>query len=237
MVYKNTLEAIIENVKEINTMVSGFTNYDKIPTIEMDLTLEKVRNLYDILLMLKQSLLREDNKTPEQISGSETASIKADKPGANNGPQDVETGDEIKDTPDSIEYEVSAKSDLSEKKSAKADDNQKIISDRFKSQSTSIHDGFLKSEKYDDLSTKLKSKPITNIADAIGINDKFIFIKELFNGNEYTYKETIEVLNNATNFNDAYNYLMGNFEWDMDNSLVQILLDLIRRKLIINKDE
>jgi hypothetical protein len=237
MVYKNTLEAIIENVKEINTMISGFTNYDKIPAIEMDLTLEKVRNLYDILLMLKQSHLKEDNKMTEPISGSETASIKADKSGAMDGPLEKEPDNDLKDTGDSIEYEESAKSDLSEKKSVKADDNEKIISDRFKSQSASIHDGFLKSQKYDDLSTKLKSKPITSIADVIGINDKFIFIKELFNGNENKYNKTIEVLNNATNFNDAYNYLIGNFNWDMDNSLVQILLDLIRRKLIINKDE
>jgi hypothetical protein len=201
MVYKNTLDAILENVKEISSMVAGFTNFDKIPDIDMDLALEKVRNLYDILLMLKQSHLKEDNRTTDKIPGSEA-------------------------TPDS----TSEKAD-------KTDNKGKIISDRFKSQSTSLHDSFLKSEKYDDLSTKLKSKPITNIADAIGINDKFIFIKELFGGNENKYYKTIEVLNDATNFNDAYNYLIGNFNWDMDSSLVQILLDLIRRKLITKKDE
>jgi hypothetical protein len=237
MVYKNTLEAIIENVKEINTMVSGFTNYDKIPAIEMDLTLEKVRNLYDILLILKQSHLKEENKITKAVSGTETPSVEPDKAGGANGLPEKENGSDIKDRHDSIEYEESAKSDLTEDKSAKTDNNEKIISDRFKSQTASIHDGFLKSQKYEDLSTKLKSKPITNMADAIGINDKFIFIKELFNGNENKYNKTIEILNNATNFNDAYNYLMGNFNWDMDNSLVQILLDLIRRKLIINKDE
>ena len=237
MVYKNTLEAIIENVKEINAMISGFTKHDKIPAIEMDLTLEKVRNLYDILLMLKQSHLKEDDKITERVSESETTSIKADRSGTMDVTLEAETDNNIKVASDSIEFEESEKSDLTEKKSAKADDNEKTISDRFKSQSASIHDGFVKSQKYDDLSTKLKSKPITNIADAIGINDKFIFIKELFNGNENKYNETIEELNSATNFNDAYNYLMGNFNWDMDNSLVQILLDLIRRKLIINKDE
>jgi hypothetical protein len=237
MVYKNTLEAIIEHVKEINTMVSGFTNNDKISAIEMDLTLEKVRNLYDILLMLKQSNLREESKIKKPVPGTETGSVESDKAGGVNGLPGTETDSDIKDTRNSIEYEESAKSDLTENKSAKADNNEEIISDRFKSQTASIHDGFLKSQKYEDLSSKLKSKPITNIADAIGINDKFIFIKELFNGNENKYNKTIEVLNNATNFNDAYNYLMGNFNWDMDNSLVQILLDLIRRKLIINKDE
>ena len=220
MDYKNTLEAILENVKEIKAMVSDFNNYDEIPDIEMDLTLEKVRNLYDILLMLKQSRSKKSIKT-----------------GPNNIPAETRTGDEIKDVDDSLENDESAGVELSEEESDKTDNNQKIMSDRFKSQSTSIHDSFSKSQQYDDLSTKLKSKPITNIADAIGINDKFIFIKELFNDDSDKYDKTIEVLNNATNFNDAYNYLMGNFNWDMDNSLVQILLDLIRRKLITNKDE
>lgn len=220
MDYKNTLEAILENVKEIKAMVSGFTNYDEIPDIEMDLTLEKVRNLYDILLMLKQS-----------------RSKKSDKTGPSHIPVETKTGDEIKDVDDSLENDESAVVELSEEESDKTDNNQKIMSDRFKSQSTSIHDSFSKSQQYNDLSTKLKSKPITNIADAIGINDKFIFIKELFNNDADKYDKTIEVLNNATNFNDAYNYLMGSFNWDMDNSLVQILLDLIRRKLITNKDE
>ena len=237
MVYKNTLEAILEIVKEIKTMVAGFTNYEEIPDIEMDLTLEKVRNLYDILLILKQSQSKESVKMPEQISEPAAGPIKADNTGPNNISTETKTGDEIEDVDDSLEHDESAGIELSEEESGKTDNNKKIISDRFKSQSTSIHDSFSKSQQYDDLSTKLKSKPITNIADAIGINDKFIFIKELFNDDADKYNKTIEVLNNATNFNDAYNYLMGNFNWDMDNSLVQILLDLIRRKLITNKDE
>jgi hypothetical protein len=237
MVYKNTLEAIIENVKEIDAMVSGFTGYDKIPAIEMDLALEKVRNLYDILLMLKQSHLKEDKKITEQVPGPETAPGTADESEYRSISVEPEKDDNLDVTGDSAKDKEPGKSGLQQEKPVETDDSQKIVSDRFKSQSASVHDGFLKSEKYDDLSTKLKSKPIINIANAIGINDKFIFIKELFNGNEDTYNKTIEVLNNATNFNDAYNYLMGNFNWDMDSTLVQILLDLIRRKLITNKDE
>ncbi len=237
MVYKNTLDAILENVKEISSMVSGFANYDEIPALDMDLALEKVRNLYDILLMLKHSHIKEDSIITDRVSGSETTSIKADTPGTINDAPGTEAESDIRDGSESIVHEESSEPDLSSEKAVKTDNKGKIISDRFKSQSASVHDSFLHSQKYDDLSTKLKAKPITNIADAIGINDKFIFIKELFGGNENKYIKTIEVLNNATNFNDAYNYIVGNFNWDMDSSLVQILLDLIRRKLITKKDE
>jgi hypothetical protein len=192
MDYKNTLEAILDNVEEIKAILAGFASEKKIQAIEMDLALEKVRNLYDIMLMLKQSY-------PEEKKGP------------------VKNSEEAKErTP--------------------ADDI-KTVSDRFKSHTASIHDSFTRSQQYEELSEKLKSKPILDIGTAIGVNDKFIFIKELFNGDPDIYSNTIEVLNNATNFNDAYNYLIGNFEWDMDSPLVQILLDLIRRKLIVNKNE
>ncbi|UCH13241.1 MAG: hypothetical protein JSV22_08995 [Bacteroidales bacterium] len=237
MVYKNTIEAILENVKEIKAMVTGFSDYDEIPDIEMDLALEKVRNLYDILLILKQSGSKTNDKIPEQISEPPKEQIKAEKAGSNDIPAETKTSEDMEDIDYSSEHVEPDSVELAEEEPDKTDINQRTVSDRFKSQSTSIHDSLSKTQQYDDLSTKLKSKPIINIADAIGINDKFIFIKELFNDDADKYDKTIEVLNNATNFNDAYNYLMGNFNWDMDNSLVQILLDLIRRKLIINKDE
>jgi hypothetical protein len=192
MDYKNTLEAILGNMEEIKAIVTGFVSDKKIHAIEMDLALEKVRNLYDIMLMLKQTY-PEEKKDPVKNTGGAKENTPAD---------DVKT-----------------------------------VSDRFKSHTASIHDSFTRSQQYEELSEKLKSKPILDIGNAIGVNDKFIFIKELFNGDANMYKNTIEVLNNATNFNDAFNYLIGNFDWDMDSPLVQILLDLIRRKLIINKNE
>jgi hypothetical protein len=192
MDYKNTLEAILDNVEEIKAILTGFASEKKIHAIEMDLALEKVRNLYDIMLMLKQSYPEEKK---DQVKNSEGA------------------------------------------KESIPDDDIKTVSDRFKSHTASIHDSFTRLKQYEELSEKLKSKPILDIGTAIGVNDKFIFIKELFNNDPDIYKNTIEVLNNATNFNEAYNYLIGNYDWDMDSPLVQILLDLIRRKLIINKNE
>ena len=38
-----------------------------------------------------------------------------------------------------------------------------------------------------DLSARLKSKPITNLSDAIGLNDRFLFIREVFEGNKDAY--------------------------------------------------
>ena len=73
MDYKNTLEAILDNVEEIKAILAGFASEKKIQAIEMDLALEKVRNLYDIMLMLKQTY-PEEKKGP--VKNSEVANTR-----------------------------------------------------------------------------------------------------------------------------------------------------------------
>jgi hypothetical protein len=228
MVYKNTLEAIIENVKEIENLVSEFAKYKKIPAVEMDLTLEKVRNLYDILLLLKKS-----GQEEESVQASQDASAPIELPPTEEA-EDIKMTDK---TAEDAKADSIARKEPEETIRQENEEKEKIVSDRFKSESASIHDSISKLQQYDDLSSKLQTKPISNIADAIGINEKFTFIKELFDGDAEKYNDTIDILNKVINFNDAYNYLMGNFNWDMDSPLVQKILNLIRRKLIINKDE
>ncbi len=229
MVYKNTLEAVIENVKEIEKLVSDFAGVDQISAIDMDLTLEKVRNLYDILLLIKQSDTGKGDGGKKQAGEAEKDLTGTVQPAENEIPDE-----HLKETEaDNISAE---KKDMgtSDKQSVSTD---KVISGRFKSGQDSIHDSISKLQHADDLSTQLQAKPISNIADAIGINDKFTFINELFDGDAEKYNKTIEILNEVVNFNDGYNYLIGNYTWDMDSTLVQKILNLIRRKLIINNDE
>jgi hypothetical protein len=35
----------------------------------------------------------------------------------------------------------------------------------------------------------------------------------------------------------AFNYITSSFDWDMEEDSVQMLLDLVRRKFIVNQDE
>jgi len=237
MVYKNTLEAIIENVKEIEELISDFVKNKKIPKIEMDLALEKVRDLYDVLLLLRRAGIEEQSGQATQSTEKYTESVDSSNSDINENTSKTMNKEKIPDSPEDKKDEEPHNPDLVIEKPDEAENDKQIVSDRFKTKSASIHDSLLNSQKYDDYSSNLKAEPISNIANSIEINDKFTFIQELFDGDTNKYNKTIEILNEVTNFNDAYNYLMGNFNWDMDSTLVQKILDLIRRKLIISKDE
>ena len=81
-----------------------------------------------------------------------------------------------------------------------------IIADKFQSKKF-IHDDISKKNVKKDVSTKLQSKPINDINSAIGLNDKFIFIRELFGNDKEHYHETIQVLNNFDIYENAVNFL------------------------------
>lgn len=82
------------------------------------------------------------------------------------------------------------------------------------------------------VASKMQNKPIGDLTKAIGINDKFLFTKELFKGNAELYSKTIKQLNEFDDINDALIYIQENFQWDDRNEAANQLIDLVRRKLL-----
>jgi len=111
------------------------------------------------------------------------------------------------------------------------------LAEKLKGNKHYIYESLAEKSQKQDISSKIKSKPISNIADAIGVNDKFRLIKDLFKGDTDSYNKTINTLNEASDFNEAFTFINTNFEWDMEDESVQFLLELVRRKFIVNKDE
>lgn len=58
-------------------------------------------------------------------------------------------------------------------------------------------------EEDNSLAAKLARKKIENLNNAIGINEKFLFTNELFNGNTEQFLKTIEDLNNCVSLSEA----------------------------------
>ena len=111
------------------------------------------------------------------------------------------------------------------------------LADSFKGEKKFINERLADNGHRQDLSSKLQSKPIQDIGSSLGLNDRFKLINELFNGDKESYQQTINVLDSANNFNEAFNYISTSYDWDMEDDSVQMLLDLVRRKFIVNKDE
>ncbi|MBK8806704.1 MAG: hypothetical protein IPO21_08685 [Bacteroidales bacterium] len=82
------------------------------------------------------------------------------------------------------------------------------------------------------IAQKLQMKPIKTMNEAIGINDKFQYIRELFGGLADEYSKTIEVLNKVETFDEALTYIESRFEWDQEDKTVLKFLEIVNRRFI-----
>ena len=58
-----------------------------------------------------------------------------------------------------------------------------------------------------DLSQKLSAAPIADLSRALGLNEKFLYINELFGGDVNTFQATMQKLNEFDDMNQARAYL------------------------------
>jgi len=83
------------------------------------------------------------------------------------------------------------------------------------------------------LLSKMSQAKITDLKRSIAMNDRFIFIKELFNNDFDAYNRYINALNGCQSTEQAEQYLAqlkNQYDWDEGNDTVQHFLSLIGRK-------
>lgn len=72
---------------------------------------------------------------------------------------------------------------------------------------------------------------ITDIRKAIGLNDKFLMIRDLFGGDANLYEDTITRLNEFDDIDECMIFIVENFRWNPDSEGAKLLVSLIERKL------
>ena len=83
------------------------------------------------------------------------------------------------------------------------------------------------------LAAKLQQNPVRDLKAAIGINDKFLFVNELFAGSMEKYNKSIENLNDLKTLNGAMIYLNElkiELQWNSSNEAYQKLKELVSRR-------
>jgi hypothetical protein len=82
------------------------------------------------------------------------------------------------------------------------------------------------------VASQLQDKPIEDLTKEIGVHDKFLFTKELFNGDNKLFEETLIRLNQYNDITEALIYIQENFNWNDNNKAASKFIELIRRKLL-----
>lgn len=101
-----------------------------------------------------------------------------------------------------------------------------------KEEGTTINDIIAKNQAGNVLASKLQQKPVKDLKTAIGLNDKFQYIRELFEGDADEMNKTLEELNNLSNFSEAITVLREKYAWDEEDTTVVSFLSLINRRYL-----
>jgi hypothetical protein len=232
---------IIRALKEAETLLDEMGNSPVSP-VDHDLVLTRIRSLYERLLLLEVGGDHPQGKQEKEDSRASFVTRQTVTPQKSREEEKTtpgETGLEaagykeevIKPVPDTLGTATRQKAprpEVAQKTKGKAPE---ILADKFSGDKAFVHDAISRGRKANDLSSQLQKKPIKSIGQAIGLNDKFTFIRELFNGDAAMYEATIRKLNASESFEEALSHLRE-FKWNMDEPPASNLLELTRRKFI-----
>ena len=82
-----------------------------------------------------------------------------------------------------------------------------------------------------DVASELRrSEHVTDLRRAIGINDKFLMIRDLFGGDAAAYEAAIGTLNGFDDFDECMIYIAENYAWNANSDGAKFLMELLERK-------
>jgi hypothetical protein len=224
---KEMVDKMLEELDRVKTILTNAKSSGKIPDIERDLILSKLRVIYEFMLIFQP----EPDTEKKNLIGKPN-----DKKAVIEQPQAKEEIIEPPiNKPEPLPLPVDEKK-IENSVKPKANEKVEILADKLKAPSNFRNEVLARYADTFDLAKKFQHSPLANIFEAIGINEKFLFVKELFNNDAGLYKSTIEELNKAGSFNEAVEHIDKLFTWDFESSTVQKFLELVRRRHPISNE-
>ena len=92
-------------------------------------------------------------------------------------------------------------------------------------------------ENRNELMHSLKDAPIRDLRKGIGINDRFVFISELFRGDEPMYERSIKTINSFNIYPEAEYWMNRELKiklgWDDTKEIVKHFYQLVKRRFAL----
>lgn len=118
------------------------------------------------------------------------------------------------------------------------DHKEEILAEEFKEEKKTLNEALGESHQmvndilsHEKEETGFQIIQLNSIWDGIGINDRFLFIRELFANSSAKFENTVNALDKLSTIVDAVNYLKMNFKWNKTEASQKFLV-LVKRRFI-----
>lgn len=224
---KLIIQLIKNNIQEIQSLINHFQNEENDLNGGFPLLESRLASLNQDIEILKLNLNKQD-KEPILIPNSQETSKEKPLEPINHFSEDItipieqEFAKVIK-----IDHEVEAVDDIPEMKIEHDIKESIIVKDET---ITSTLNDKLQSVRGENLQEKIKKSRLEDIQSAIGINDQFLFIRELFDNSTKDYKSAIAYINAQDDYDKIISHFNQIKKWDNENLTVTQFFNLIKRK-------
>jgi hypothetical protein len=205
------IEILLNGIIQKNNILEQEGN--NISQIDLDIIKSEIKDLYQLYYQLEVTgkmskvIIQESINSKEEIIKNET-----DNKRATRSKQEKEI---IIDPEEKNEIQTTIileqKNEIKEQANATTDlftSTETItISEKFRDNKSSINEKIGQKKPDKSIADKLKNSHINDIKSSIGINEKFQFINELFEGNMNEYNTFIAKLNNLNNLEEANSFI------------------------------
>ena len=255
----HTIESIKTHVNRIKS------EHYKVHKVDVDLLIEKTRQVYDQLINLDGMQKPFEKKAVEEVEKKtevttavkeseqkmpekkpEEASTSVDEmPEGMIDPeeQEVETVIEITEKKETEvetqkQVEPEAQEQVSKKEENRTEEKEVYVKstiDLFSTSSEPTLGDRLKNADQPTIADKITKNTINELREAIGINEKFLFINELFNGDMSRYNKIIDELDQFATLEGVNTYMLElkiQSQWSDDNPALIKLTELLHRKFV-----
>lgn len=107
--------------------------------------------------------------------------------------------------------------------------DKQILGERFTA-GESVHDRLMTGKNRGE--TKFSNIPITHLASSIGTNDRFLFSRELFDGNMELFYEIVRKIDHMQTTREAFDFLRE-FNWKRNETSLKFV-ELVKRRFLQN---
>lgn len=235
------LDIILQDLKELDRLLRTFSGKDHIPEAFIHLAQSKVSGIakeVDLLGSLAQSS-SQTTAAPETTPQpkSEPTPIAASAPEPQEEPK-MEQKEELKEEAQEqskVESKEQPKVESTLQRPAVAPPSspeapgaeKKVLGELLGKDRTSFN------EKLANGQSKAGKKvlsPVRDLRKALGINDRFFYQRELFNGSADLMNQTLDQLNQMDSLSSAKSFISANFSWQSDQEAVHAFMDLLERR-------
>ena len=171
------------------------------------------------------SLYDDDDDEEEEEPAEESAEEEIEEEVVSEEP---EVEEEPAEVPAEEEVVVFEESEPEAEEAAEVEPQKVVLGDILLSEQTTVADN-LAEQGVVDVATVASS--VLTLRETIGVNDKYILMRDLFASNNDYYEQAIEKLDSFDSLDEAMLYIYDNFHWNPNCEGARLLMELLARKL------